>query len=109
MTYEEFLVYSARIGEFEDVKFCVDEKVDLNTCDESGNTALRKYIPILNFDFIDMACANDHIEIVKLLLVNGADVNNLNQSKNTPLRKLITSTIHYQHAVIVDWAALNGR
>lgn len=33
MTYEEFLIYSARIGEFDDVKFCIDEKVDLNTCD----------------------------------------------------------------------------
>ena len=31
MTYEEFLVYSARLGEFEDVKFCIDEKVDLAT------------------------------------------------------------------------------
>ena len=42
MTYEEFLVYSARLGELDDVKFCVDEKVDLNTVDASGNTALRK-------------------------------------------------------------------
>jgi hypothetical protein len=29
MTYEEFLVHSARYGEIEDVKFCIDEKVDL--------------------------------------------------------------------------------
>lgn len=42
MTYEEFLIYSARIGEFDDVKFCIDEKVDLNTIDKNGNTALRK-------------------------------------------------------------------
>ena len=63
MTYEEFLVYSARIGEFNDVKFCIDEKVDLNTRDESGNTALH------------MASANGHLEIAKLLLVNGADPN----------------------------------
>lgn len=41
MTYEEFLVYSARIGEFEDVKFCIEEKVDPNTQDQSGNSALR--------------------------------------------------------------------
>jgi len=33
MTYEEFLVYSARTGELDDVKFCVDEKVDLDTAD----------------------------------------------------------------------------
>ena len=44
MTYEDFLIYSARIGELEDIMFCIDEKVDLNnTHDESGNTALRKY------------------------------------------------------------------
>lgn len=41
MTYEEFLIYSARLGEFDDVKFCIDEKVDLDSKDESGNTALR--------------------------------------------------------------------
>jgi len=41
MTYEEFLVYSARLGEFDDVKFCIEEKVDPNTTDPSGNTALR--------------------------------------------------------------------
>lgn len=43
MTYEELLVYSSRIGEIEDIKFCIDEKVDLSTCDQSGNTALRIY------------------------------------------------------------------
>jgi hypothetical protein len=42
MSYEEFLVYSARLGEFDDVKFCIEEKVDPNTKDESGNSALRK-------------------------------------------------------------------
>ena len=43
MSYEEFLIYSARLGEIEDVRFCIEEKVDLNTTvDLSGNTALRK-------------------------------------------------------------------
>jgi hypothetical protein len=42
MSYEEFLIYSARIGELEDVKFCMDEKVEVDTRDPSGNTALRK-------------------------------------------------------------------
>ena len=51
MTYEEFLIYSARIGELEDVQFCITEKVDLNTIDKSGNSALH------------MACANGHIGI----------------------------------------------
>ena len=43
MSYEEFLIYSARLGELEDVKFCIDEKVDLATTDASSNTALRKF------------------------------------------------------------------
>jgi hypothetical protein len=42
MSYEEFLIYSARLGEVEDVKECIAEKVDLATTDPSGNTALRK-------------------------------------------------------------------
>ena len=40
-----------------------------------------------------MACANGHIDIVKLLLNHKAPINALNKSKNTPLH----------------WAALNGR
>lgn len=47
MSYEEFLIYSARLGEIEDVKFCIDEKVDLETTDPSGNTALRMIIQSL--------------------------------------------------------------
>jgi len=31
MTYEELIIYSARIGEFDDIIFCIDEKVDPNT------------------------------------------------------------------------------
>ncbi len=42
MSYEEFLIYSARLGELEDVKECLAEKVELSTTDPSGNTALRK-------------------------------------------------------------------
>ena len=40
-----------------------------------------------------MACANGHLDIVKLLLKHKAPINPLNKSKNTPLH----------------WAALNGR
>ena len=44
MSYEEFLIYSARLGELEDVIFCIKEQVDVNqTVDSSGNTALRKH------------------------------------------------------------------
>ena len=75
MSYEEYLIYSARIGEFDDVKEMLDEKTDVNTKDKNtGNTALH------------MACANGHYDIVKLLLKHNADTNILNNPKNTPLR-----------------------
>ena len=51
MTYEEFLIYSSRIGEIDDVKFCIDEKVDLSTCDKSGNTALRNYLSVITLKY----------------------------------------------------------
>ena len=59
----------------------IEEATDLASTDPSGNTALH------------MACANGHLDIVKLLLKHGANPNALNKSKNTPLH----------------WAALNGR
>ena len=43
MSYEEFLIYSARIGEKEDVEQMLEEAVDLASVDTSGNTALRKF------------------------------------------------------------------
>ena len=86
MSFEEFLAYSARLGEIKDVEEMLavrDPPVDVNFKDESAssNTALH------------MASANGHTEIVKLLLkVPGIKVSELNVYKNTPL--------HY--------AALNG-
>jgi len=48
MSYEEFLIYSARLGELEDVLAMIEEKVELNTTtDESGNTALRKCFELM--------------------------------------------------------------
>lgn len=95
MTYEELLIYAARLGDIDDVQFCIDEKVDLiSTVDGSGNTALRKYFSIYAkeftqlFYFIDMACANGHMEVATLLIKHGANVNAVNKSKNTPMRKL---------------------
>ena len=56
MTYEEFLVYSARHGEIEDVKEMLDAKppVNVNYQDKTmgGNTALH------------VACANGHDKVV---------------------------------------------
>ena len=76
MSYEEFLIYSARIGEIDDVKQMLEEETDVNTADKAtGNSALH------------MACANGHTDIVKLLLQHKANINILNNSKNTPLRE----------------------
>ena len=48
MSYEEFLIYSARVGEIEDVKQMLDEDTPVDSVDGSGNTALRKEIPDVN-------------------------------------------------------------
>lgn len=52
MTYEEYLVYSARCGDMEGVEEALGEKVGVNSKDEKGFTALH------------MACANGHLAIV---------------------------------------------
>jgi hypothetical protein len=44
MTYEELLVYAGRIGDLEEIQFCIEEKVDLASADASGNTALRNIL-----------------------------------------------------------------
>jgi ankyrin repeat protein len=61
MSFEQFLVYQARVGEFDETKEMCDVRgppVDINYRDDkiSKNTALH------------MACANGHIKIVNLLL-----------------------------------------
>ena len=79
LTFEQFLVYSARIGELADVQDMIDvtgPPVDLNYRDDTMccNTALH------------MACANGHLEVIKLLLKQPSlDLNVLNDSNNTAL------------------------
>lgn len=54
MTYEQYLLYAARVGDVDGVNECiVDEKISPNTVEESsGNTALH------------MACANGFDQMV---------------------------------------------
>jgi hypothetical protein len=51
MSFEEFLIYSARIGELDDVRLSIDDKVDPNTTDKSGTGALRKLISVIRFRY----------------------------------------------------------
>ena len=88
MSFEQFLVYSARCGDKDDVQEMIDvtgPPVDLNFRDESMsmNTALH------------MSSGNGFTEIVKMLLKDESriNLNVLNESGNTAL--------HY--------AALNGK
>ena len=82
MTYGEYMLQSARLGELDAIKECLAEEVPINFQDEeAGNSALH------------LASANGYKEIVEYLLDNGAEINQLNKSKNTPLH----------------WAALLGQ
>ena len=74
MTYGEYMLQSARLGDLDAINECLVEEVPVNYQDEeAGNSALH------------LACANGFKEIVELLLGKGADINQLNKSKNTPL------------------------
>ena len=73
MTYEEYLLQSARFGDEEEVKMCIEEQTDLNCKNEQLNTPLH------------MASANGHLSIIKLLLTAGAVVNAVNDSGSTAL------------------------
>jgi hypothetical protein len=49
MSYEEFLIYSARVGELEDVLQMLREAVEVDTADPlTGNCAIRKYLVGVN-------------------------------------------------------------
>lgn len=82
ITYGEYMLLSARQGDLEAVKECLQEGVTIDHADEEmGNTALH------------LASANGQAEVVAFLLATGASVNAQNKSLNTPLH----------------WAALTGQ
>ena len=82
MTLGEYLIYSARTGDLDAIKECIDEECPVDHKDgESGNAAIH------------MASANGHLNAVKLLIELGADINILNNAQNSALH----------------WASLNGK
>jgi hypothetical protein len=49
MSYEEFLIYSARVGDLEDVLQMLGEGVEVDTADpQTGNCAIRKCLGWVN-------------------------------------------------------------
>ena len=74
MSFEDYFLYSARLGEVEGLQECLNERVPIDYQNaEQGNTALH------------LAAANGLIPAVTFLLEKGANVNLQNSSKNTPL------------------------
>ncbi|MDM1757869.1 MULTISPECIES: ankyrin repeat domain-containing protein [unclassified Acinetobacter] len=56
------LVYWSSLGDLEQVEKCLADGIDVNTTDDEGYSALHA------------AAENDHLAVVKLLIVHGADV-----------------------------------
>jgi uncharacterized protein len=74
MTYGEYFILSARQGDLEAVKECLQEEVPIDFCDpKTGNTALH------------MAAANNIFEVVSFLVEKGAHLNLQNHSQSTAL------------------------
>lgn len=74
MTYGEYFLLSAREGDIEAMKECLDEGVLVDHYDKtSGNTALH------------MAAANNFGVVVSFLIAHGALLNQQNDIKNTAL------------------------
>lgn len=71
-TANEALLDGARYGELEEIEQALAEGADINFKDDGGNTALHK------------ACANNHLEVVKLLIAKGATFQ-FNENNNSPL------------------------
>ena len=74
MTYGEFMLDCARVGDLDGVKEALAEEVPVDFTDpELGNSALHN------------ASANGQTAIIELLLEAGADINLANKSKNSAL------------------------
>jgi ankyrin repeat protein len=81
---EEYLLECARYGDTGDLIALLKEvNIDINYKDFRGNTALRKEI----LNILDLAAANGHLEIIKVLIANKIDINFKNSNNNTALRK----------------------
>ena len=56
------LVYWASLGEVEEVEKVLEQGIDVNQTDDEGYSALQA------------AAENDHLDVVKLLVIKGANV-----------------------------------
>ena len=71
--YVEDFLAAAKAGDLSLIKGFIEEKIDVNVCDEAGITALM------------CASHHGHKEIVELLIQNGADANAKDVRGMTPL------------------------
>lgn len=85
------LVDAAQDGKIDEVRRLLNQKVNVDTTDSNGETALS------------VAAGKGHLEIVRLLLNAGANINHKGYMENTPLME----ASHYGHLDIVEHLLAN--
>jgi hypothetical protein len=73
MTLSEEMTTAASSNDVNDVRRLLDDGEDINATNESGETAFS------------YACANDALEVAKLLYAHGANINTVDNGGGSPL------------------------
>ena len=71
--YENLLLYSARVGNLEDIRWLLSIKINIDVCNEWNGTPLY------------LACQHGQYEVAEYLLEAGADLFIKTDSERTPL------------------------
>ena len=98
-SYTEALLGAVKFPDLPEVKWLIDEGVDVNAEDQNGNTPLR------------VAASEGRVAIAKLLISNGADVTLQNWYGRTPLHEAVTwyGQVGVAELLLANGADVNAR